>query len=88
MYADVEDDDLTFDLKRRIERDTKEYENRKAKRGLARRREQGCDEGRPKTGTKYDDDGRYLVPGNGSTTCCWPSHSAMKGPRTASLRTK
>ncbi|WP_089789428.1 serine integrase family protein [Natronobacterium haloterrestre] len=60
--GDVADDDLTFDIHRRIERETKEEEIRKAKRALERRREKGYDEGRPRWGTKYDSENAYLVP--------------------------
>lgn len=60
--ADVEEDDLTFDIHRRIERETKEEEIQKAKSALERRRECGYDEGRPKWGTQYDSDGAYLEP--------------------------
>lgn len=59
---DVEEDDLTFDIHRRIERETKEEEIRKAKSALERRREHGYDEGRPKWGTQYDSAGAHLVP--------------------------
>lgn len=48
------DDDLTFDLKRRIERDTKEEEIRKAKRALRIKKERGDDLGRPRFGYTYN----------------------------------
>lgn len=62
-YGDVDEDDLTFDLKRRIERDTKEEEIRKAKRAIQRKKERGDDLGRPRFGMTYSDDGRRQVPG-------------------------
>ncbi len=53
-FADVDDDDLTFDLKRRIERDTKEEEIRKAKRAIKVKKELGDDLGRPRFGYTYN----------------------------------
>lgn len=61
--GDVNTDDLTFDLKRRIERDTKEEEIQKSRRAVERRLERGYDHGRPRFGMTYDSDGRYQVPG-------------------------
>jgi len=61
--GDVNEDDLTFDLKRRIERDTKEEEIDKSRRAIERRKEQGYDHGRPRFGMTYDDRGEYQVPG-------------------------
>jgi len=61
--GDVNEDDLTFDLKRRIERDTKEEEIEKSRRAIERRMEQGYDHGRPRFGMTYDADGEYQVPG-------------------------
>ncbi|WP_241429958.1 resolvase [Halorubrum lipolyticum] len=61
--GDVNEDDLTFDLKRRIERDTKEEEIEKSRRAIDRRKEQGYDHGRPRFGMTYDDAGHYQVPG-------------------------
>ncbi|MGQ3330635.1 recombinase family protein [Halorubrum sp. FL23] len=61
--GDVNEDDLTFDLKRRIERDTKEEEIEKSQRAIERRKEEGYDHGRPRFGMTYDRDGRYQVPG-------------------------
>ncbi|UIP01732.1 resolvase (plasmid) [Halobaculum sp. CBA1158] len=61
--GDVEDDGLTFDLKRRIERDTKEEEIRKAKRAIERKKERGDDLGRPKFGMEYNEAGEQ-VPGD------------------------
>jgi len=60
--ADVAEDELTHDMYRLFERVTKQEEIRKAKSALQRRRENGYDEGRPKWGTTYDADGKYLVP--------------------------
>ena len=61
--GDVNEDDLTFDLKRRIERDTKEEEIEKSRRAIERRKEQGYDHGRPRFGMTYDERGEYQVPG-------------------------
>ncbi|MDB9254065.1 helix-turn-helix domain-containing protein [Halorubrum ezzemoulense] len=61
--ADVNEDDLTFDLKRRIERDTKEEEIEKSRRAIERRKEHGYDHGRPRFGMTYDSEGHYQVPG-------------------------
>ena len=61
--GDVNEDDLTFDLKRRIERDTKEEEIEKSRRAIERRKKQGYDHGRPRFGMTYDADGHYQVPG-------------------------
>lgn len=61
--ADVAEDDLTYDIQRRVERHTKEEEIRKAIDALRRRREKGYDEGRPRWGTTYDDNNAFLVPG-------------------------
>ena len=61
--GDVNEDDLTFDLKRRIERDTKEEEIEKSRRAIERRKEKGYDHGRPRFGMTYDDAGQYQVPG-------------------------
>lgn len=60
--ADVADDDLTHDIKRRVERDTKEEEIEKAREAIEARKAKGYDHGRPKFGMKYDDAGRYQVP--------------------------
>lgn len=59
---DVERDDLTFDLKRRIERDTKEEEIRKSKEAIEARKKRGYDHGRPRFGMTYDENGEYQVP--------------------------
>ncbi|TKX64326.1 helix-turn-helix domain-containing protein [Halorubrum sp. GN12_10-3_MGM] len=61
--GDVNENDLTFDLKRRIERDTKEEEIEKSRRAIERRKEEGYDHGRPRFGMTYDTDGEYQVPG-------------------------
>lgn len=60
--ADVAEDDLTHDIHRRVERETKEEEIRKSKAALKRRRREGYDEGRPRWGTQYDGDNQYLEP--------------------------
>ena len=60
--GDVADDDLTFDLKRRIERDTKEEEIRKAKRALRIKKERGDDLGRPRFGYTYNNAKTDQVP--------------------------
>jgi hypothetical protein len=65
VYAgDVQDDDLAFDIQRRVERQTKEEEIEKSQAALERRREQGYDHGRPRFGMEYDDAGEYQVPGD------------------------
>lgn len=61
-FADVDKDDLTFDLKRRIERDTKEEEIRKAKRALKIKKERGDDFGRPRFGYTYNAEKTEQVP--------------------------
>lgn len=61
-YGDVADDDLTFDLKRRIERATKEEEIRKAKRALKVKKERGDDFGRPRFGYTYNSSKTEQVP--------------------------
>jgi len=60
--GDVADDDLTHDIKRRVERDTKEEEIEKARAAIEERQKQGYDHGRPKFGMEYDDAGHYQVP--------------------------
>jgi len=59
---DVADDDLTHDIKRRVERDTKEEEIEKSKAAIAEKQRRGHDLGPPKFGMEYDDDGNYQVP--------------------------
>lgn len=61
--GNVNEDDLTFDLKRRIERDTKEEEIQKSRQAIERRKGHGYDHGRPRFGMTYDADGHYQVPG-------------------------
>lgn len=63
FHSDVPEDDLTYDLERRIERHTKEEEIEKSRRAIERRKEQGYDHGRPKFGMQYDAQGKYQVPG-------------------------
>lgn len=63
MYVgEVADDDLTFDIKRRIERDTKEEEIRKARRAIQRKKERGDDLGRPRFGYTYNAQKTKQVP--------------------------
>lgn len=64
-FADVNDDDLTFDLKRRIERDTKEEEIRKGKRAIKIKKERGDDLGRPRFGYTYNSSKTEQVPDEG-----------------------
>lgn len=66
--GDVEEDDLAFDIKRRVERDTKEEEIEKSRRAVRRRIEDGYDHGRPRFGMTYDDRGEYQVPGENFDT--------------------
>jgi len=61
--AEVPDDELTFDIKRRVERDTKEEEIDKSRRAVERRLADGYDHGRPRFGMTYDAAGQYQVPG-------------------------
>jgi len=61
--AEVAEDDLTHDIKRRVERDTKEEEIQKARDAIEARKKKGYDHGRPKFGMEYDADGHYQVPG-------------------------
>lgn len=61
--ADVDEDDLTFDLKRRIERETKEEEIAKSKRALEKKQELGHDLGPPKLGMEYNTEKTRQVPG-------------------------
>ena len=61
--ADVETDALAHDIKRRVERDTKEDEIEKSRQAIQERQERGFDHGRPKFGMEYDDAGQYQVPG-------------------------
>jgi len=60
---DVATDDLTHDIKRRVDRDTKETEIEKSRQAIQERQERGFDHGRPKFGMEYDDAGEYQVPG-------------------------
>lgn len=72
--ADVAEDDLAYDIHRRVERETKEEEIEKSKAALRRRQDNGFDHGRPRFGMKYDDSGRYQVPGEEIGTVaaiCW-----------------
>jgi len=60
---DVDEDDLTFDLKRRIERDTKEEEIRKSREAIAAKKRRGDDLGRPRFGMTYNEAKTKQVPG-------------------------
>lgn len=60
--GDVEEDDLAYDIHRRVERQTKEEEITKAKAALAERERKGYDQGRPPFGLQFDADGKYWVP--------------------------
>jgi len=60
---DVADDDLTHDIKRRVERDTKEEEIEKSKAAIAEKQRRGHDLGPPKFGMEYGPDSNYQVPG-------------------------
>jgi len=60
---DVADDDLAYDIHRRVERETKEEEIEKAKQALERRKERGYDHGRPRFGMTYDENSHYQIPG-------------------------
>jgi DNA invertase Pin-like site-specific DNA recombinase len=62
--ADVAEDDLAYDIHRRVERETKEEEIRKSKAALRRRQEKNYDHGRPRFGMEYDDEGKYQIPGD------------------------
>jgi hypothetical protein len=62
--ADVDTDDLTFSLKRRIERDTKEEEIEKSRQAIEAKKKRGDDLGRPKFGMTYNDAGTEQVPGD------------------------
>lgn len=63
FLADVEDG-LTFDVKRAVEKRVKQEEIKKSQEALARRRENGYYEGKPRYGTQYDENKQYLVPGD------------------------
>lgn len=60
VSADVERDDLAFDLQRRVERKTKEEEIRKSKKATRERRENGCYHGTVPFGLTYADDDCHL----------------------------
>jgi len=59
--GDVNEDDLTFDLKRRIERDTKEEEIEKSRRAIERRKSRDMIMA-ARFGMTYDASGEYQVP--------------------------
>jgi len=64
FVEDVDTDDLTFWIKRFVETFTKLKEMRASLRALAKREENDYYQGRPRFGTRYDEAGQYLVPGN------------------------
>lgn len=57
---DVQTDDLAFDIHRRVERQTKEEEIKKAKRAIRERRENGCYQGTVPFGLTYAPDKCHL----------------------------
>lgn len=59
---DVADDDLAYDIHRRVERETKEEEIRKAKAAVQERQERGMWQGGEPYGLQFDEAGEYLVP--------------------------
>jgi DNA invertase Pin-like site-specific DNA recombinase len=59
---DVADDDLAYDIHRRVERETKEEEIRKSKAAIRERQERGMWQGAPPVGLEFDENGEYLVP--------------------------
>lgn len=61
--GEVPEDDLTYDIQRRVERHTKEEEIEKSEAALRRRKDKGYDHGRPRFGMTYDDAGHYQIPG-------------------------
>lgn len=58
---DVEDDDLAFDLQRRVERKTKDEEIKKVKASIQEKEEQGLYHGTPPFGLAYTQDGGHLM---------------------------
>lgn len=61
FVLDVPEDDMAYDIRQRVERETKEEEIRKAKRAVQRRQEQGLWQGPPPFGFTFEESGRYLV---------------------------
>jgi len=61
---DVQRDDLSYDLHRRVERHTKEEEISKSREAIEERIKRGMWQGRPPYGLQFDDNGEYLVPGD------------------------
>ena len=61
--GEVAEDDLMHDLKRRMERETKEDEIEKSIRAIEERKGRGYDHSRPKFGMTYDEQEHYQVPG-------------------------
>lgn len=64
FVGDVPDESLTFRVQRAVESEVKKKEIEKAVQAVEERMERGYDHGRPPFGLTYDDDGRYLVPGD------------------------
>lgn len=59
---EVQRDDLSYDIHRRVERHTKEEEIEKAREAVQERIDRGMWQGRPPVGLQFDDAGEYLVP--------------------------
>lgn len=59
---DVADDDLAYDIHRRVERETKQEEIRKSKAAIEERQKRGMWQGAPPFGLQFDENGEYLVP--------------------------
>lgn len=59
---EVQRDDLSYDIHRRVERHTKEEEIEKARAAIQERQERGMWQGRPPIGLEFDEAGEYLVP--------------------------
>lgn len=64
LSDDVQEDDLAYDIHRRVERQTKEEEIKRAKAAIRERQERGYYQGRPPIGLQFDEEGKYLVPGD------------------------
>lgn len=59
---DVQEDDLAYDIHRRVERETKQEEIRKAKAAVEERQQRGMWQGASPVGLTFDENGEYLVP--------------------------
>lgn len=62
-YVEDVDEGMSFELQRTVEKHIKQKEIEQSKKARAHRREKGYWEGRPRFGTKYDEDSAYLIPG-------------------------